>query len=227
MNRRHVFYQFLYWIFVFVPLMVALWFFQSMPPMIEATSGIYFSTGRVQIWILPTANALFGLLFFPFSRKMAQDLEQNQREQGKSTDILQVLSGIQLYVMLSLSALTLAALYGHTAFDGGASIQNFTSSVLVFALGAGLSLFAWRLPHAAQSSFLALHFSYTHKCQKIWGKTHALAAKVLYAVGAILMLAAFMLSGWILIFFAVFAPAFSLWAIYHYAKHLYESDFHK
>ena len=129
--------------------------------------------------------------------------------------------------MLSLSALTLAALYGHIAFDGGVSVQNLTSRVFVFALGMGLSLFALRLPRAAQSSFLALHFSYTHKCQKIWGKTHALAAKVLYAVGAILMLSTFALSGWMLIFFACTALLLSLGTLYYYAKHLYESDFHK
>jgi len=227
MNRRHLFYQCVYWLFVTLPLMAALWLFQTMPSALEVVPGIYFSTGRGQMWILPIVNALFGCLFFPLSCKMAKNLEQNRREQGKTTDILQVLPGIQAYIAASFAMITLAALHGHTAFDGGVSVQNLTSKAFALVLGAGLSLFALQLPRAGQSSFLALHFSHTHKCQKVWGKTHALAAKVLYAVGAILMLTAFLLSGWMPLFFGTIAPMLSLGALYYYAKYLYESDFHR
>lgn len=221
MKRKQVLFDFFYWIFAFFPFALAL-FLLFHNPFFETPAYYLQQFAQNEVFILPVFHTLFAVFFFPYSNKMAKSLTEKYALQQKKTDLLDILPGLRLYLIFSLCAFSLSTLYRYHNFQS----QSLNSRVFAILLALGFFLFSFGLSSAAKSNVLALHFSYTHKCQKVWGKTHKLAAPIFYFVGALLCLSAFLLDGWLLIFYSLSIFISVLLLLFFYARHLYRKGFY-
>lgn len=227
MNRKHVVFHFLYWVLALTPLLMTFWVFFLIPTVFEIAPNLSFATRREAIWILPVFTFLFAITFYFLSRKTALHLEEKANSQGKTTDISQVLPAVRLYIMVSLSSLSLSSLHSFYVETQGIMGSSLTNHIFIVILAIGLLLLGKSFQDASPTHFLALHFSYTQNCQKVWGKTHALATKLFPLTGFVLLFSLVFLEAFLLIAFGLFCLTALLLFLYLYAKHLYESDFYQ
>ncbi|MCL2589236.1 MAG: SdpI family protein, partial [Oscillospiraceae bacterium] len=208
-----------------LPLVAAFWVYQGLSPWFEVTPGVFVPSGRGGVWLLPAVNVCLAAALYILTHKMGKAAAEKAKREGFETDILQLLPGIRLFLMAFLSATCLSAVYGYYALDAGQLTGELIGRVSAFIPGIGVSLFALRLPRATKKNVLALRFSYTLRSTQVWPKVHKLGAWTLYIAGAIMVGTAFLLSGLQAVMAAAFALGAVLFALYLYAKHLYEDEF--
>ena len=215
----------LYWALAALPLAAAFWAYLRLPAMIYVTPTLPIPSGRAGVWPLPALNAALGMVLYVLSGRMCKTAQTKALEQDRPTDIGEILPGIRLYVMTFLSALALAVVYGHYTLEGTWGIAPLLGQVAAFMTGIGTALFALQLPRATKNNILALHWRYTEQSPQVWLKVHKLATPILYLTGALMLLTAVLLDGLWAALTAAFALFSALFALYLYAKRLYEDEF--
>jgi len=209
-----------------LPLWAAFWVYIELPGWIEAVPGVFVPSGREGIWALPILNVILAGALYPLLRKMGQISHDRAKAMERETDVLQVLPLIRLFLMIWLTAICLVVVYGYHVLDMGRVTAEWIGRVSAFVPGVGVTLFAMGLPRAKQHSVLTLRFVYTERSFQVWLQVHKLGTIVLYLTGAIMVGAAFLLSGLWAVITAGLALGSGLFALYLYAKWLYENEFH-
>ena len=227
MGNKWWFLSPLYWILAALPLMAAFWVFLEMPTIVEITPGYTATTGRATVLLLPMVNAAVAALLHIAAGRVTQQIEEQFRTQGRKSDAAAVIPGLKVFMMAYLSAICLAVVYGHYVLDAGHLTGALIGRISALIPGFGMALFAMRLSHATKDSLLALRWHYTEKSNQVWHKTHKLGAGVLYAVGMIMVLTAFLTDGIVAVTAAVLAVSVPYFGLYLYAKRLYEDEFYR
>ena len=227
MRSRWWFLAPLFWILALVPLMAAFWVFLEMPTTIQITPEEAMPAGRAGVWPLPVVNLLFAFVIHFGAGRVERHLDGHFRALGRKSDASVVIPAAKVFMMAHLSAICLCAVYGYYHMDTGRLALGLMGRVSALIPGIGVALFAMRLPHATKDSLLALRWTYTEKSSQVWLKTHKLGAGVLYAAGALMVLTAFVSGGVTAVVTAALVLALSFFALYLYAKRLYEDEFYR
>jgi len=222
---RHWWLTPLYWLLAAAPLAAAFWVFLNLPTAIYITPTVRLPLNRAGVWALPLLNICCAVFLYWQSGKIARQIEVRARSEERQTDILQVLPGIRVFFMALLSGMSGVVVYGYYHLDTGGITADLSGRVTALLLGAGVTIFALKLPHATKNNTLALRWTYTERSPQVWLKTHKLGTPILYLTGAIMVGTAFLMSGLWAAITAVFALFSALFGLYLYAKHLYESEF--
>ena len=201
--------------------------YQSLPDTIQIAPTISIPSGRAGVWLLPGVNALFAGVIHGMMGKLTKALEQKTEFHGASPlDTLRVLPAIRVFLMSFLSAICLAAVYGHYVMDTGEATTDLMGRAVALIPGIGTALFAMQLPKATKGSFLALRWYYTERSQQVWLKTHKLGTVLLYATGGSMVCLAFFARGLQAAIPAILALSLAVITLYVYAKRLYEDEFY-
>jgi len=208
-----------------LPFGAAFWVYGDLSPWIEVTPGVFVSSGRDGIWVLPTVNAALTAVLYPVTNRGGKRLEKAGKAAERETDIMEVLPWIRAFLAAWLTAVCLAVIYGYHIQDAGSVTGDLIGRVSAFALGAGTALFALGLPHATKRNVLALRFVYTERSLQVWLRVHTVGARVLYVTGTVMIVLAVLLRG----FWAAGAAGLALFSalvlLYLFAKGLYEDEF--
>jgi len=194
------------------------------PTFAEVMPGVYESTGRNLIWVLPILHVFLATGLYILTQDMSKRVVVRMEEAGRRTDIAQVLPWVRLFVLLWLTALCLAVIYGYYMQETAMPLIGRVSAVIP---GFGVSAWALHIPHATHENVLALRFLYTERSQQVWLRIHKIGARVLYGAGALMMGAGFLLQDLQATLLASLALISALLVLYLYAKHLYESQFYR
>jgi len=204
----------------------AFWVYGTLPAWIEVLPGRFEPSGRNGIWLLPLVHLCLAVGLYGLMAKMGKTAAEQAEARGKETDLLQKLPWIRLFLFVWLSGICLAVIYSYHMLDIGGSVMfSLIGRVSALVMGAGVAIWALGLSDATHKNVLTLRFSYTERSFQVWLRVHKTGARVLYVAGAILIVAAFLLSGlWALV--TAFVTLLSALAgLYLYAKYLYESEF--
>jgi len=216
----------LYCLFAVLPLGAAFWVYGQIPSWVESMPGVYVSTGRGYIWILPLLHVALAGGLYVLTGKMSKGVLEGMKEAGQETDLPRVLPWMRLFLLLWLTAICMAVIYGHYVLDLGIAL-SLIGRVSAVIPGVGTSVWALGLHDATRKNVLALRFVYTMQSQQIWLSVHKLGARVLYVTGAIMVGTGFLLEGLRALGIAVLALFSALFILYLYAKHLYETEFYR
>jgi len=207
------------------PLGAASWVFTNLPTVIQVAPDIFVPSGRAGVWGLPLLNALFAVILYLLTGKMASAAEAKAKEADQETDLREVLPGIRVFVMAFLSGICLAVVYGYYVVDVSGITVGLIGRVFALVPGVGTAVFAMRLPRVTQKNILALRWVYTERSPQVWLAVHKLGAPVLYITGACMVGTGFLLDGPWAAVTAGFALFSALFGLYLYARRLYEDEF--
>jgi len=216
----------LYCLFAVLPLGAAFWVYGRIPAFIESMPGIYVPTGRVYVWILPLVHVILAIGLYVLTRNMGKSVLAKMEALSQETDLLRVLPWIRLFLLLWLTAISLAVVYGHYVLDLGIAL-SLIGRVSAVIPGVGVSVWGLGLSHASRKNVLALRFVYTMQSPQVWLSVHKLGARVLYITGAIMVGTGFLLHGLRAAGIACLALLSAVFLLYLYAKHLYEREFYR
>lgn len=217
----------LYCLLAVLPLGAAFWVSGRIPAWVEIMPGVYAPTDRHFVWILPILHVLLAIGLYIFTREGSKRVLAQLEEAGRKTDLAHVLPWLRLFLLIWLTAICLAALYGHYVLDMGGIAVPLIGRISAVVPGAGVAVWALRLPHATRENVLALRFAYTEKSPQIWLQIHKSGARVLYVTGVLMVLAGFLFQGLQAAGAAFATLLLALIALYLYAKHLYENEFYR
>ena len=217
----------LYCILAVLPLGAAFWAYGMIPNWVEVMPGVYVPTERHFIWVLPMLHVLLAIGLYVLTQKMSKKVLAHMEEAGRKTDLADVLPWLRLFLLVWLTAICLAVVYGHYVLDTGQMTLALIGRASAVIPGAGVSVWALRLPMATRETVLALRFVYTEKSPQVWLRIHKLAVPVLYVTGALMILAGILFSGLQAVGIALLALFSALLVLYLYAKYLYENEFYR
>jgi len=217
----------LYCLLAVLPLGAAFAVYGRIPAWVESMPGVYVSTGRGYIWVLPLIHVVLAAGLSVLTRQMSKGILARMEERGQETDLLQVVPWIRLFLLLWLTAICLAVVYGRYVLDAGQLTLSLIGRVSAVIPGVGVSAWGLQLSDASLKNLLALRFRYMMQSPQVWLSVHKLAARVLYITGAIMVGTGFLLEGIRAVALALLALVSALFALYLYAKHLYENEFYR
>jgi len=207
-----------------LPLGAAFRIYGMIPAFAEVMPGVYESTGRNFVWVLPILHVFLATGLYLLTRDMSKRIVARIEGTGRKTDLAQVLPWLRLFVLLWLTAICLAVIYGYYVQESAMPLIGRISAVIP---GLGVSVWALHISHATHENVLALRFIYTERSLQVWLRVHQVGARVLYGAGAVMMGAGILLQGLQAVFLAFFALICALLMLYLYARHLYESEFYR
>jgi len=204
----------------------AFWVFSTLPEVIYVSHTVAVPSGRAGVWVLPGVNVLLAIVLYFLMGRMAEKAHAKAVDQGRPTDIVQVLPRIRVFLMAWLTGICGAVVYGYYVMDMGGITAALIGRVTAFVPGVGVLLFAMGLKRATKHSTLALRWGYTVKSPQVFQKVHKLGTPVLYVTGTYMIVMSFPVRGGLgAVLTAGLALGSALFVLYLYAKHLYDDEF--
>ena len=215
----------LYWLLAALPLGAAFWVFGRVPAVVDIAPGLALPSGRAGVFVLPIVNVACSVLIYVVTERMVKLSADRPIPEARPTDIAQVVPVIRVFLIAWLSAMVLVVVYGYFIMDTGRMTEALFGRVTAFAAGIGTALAALSLKDATKQSTIALRWKYTMRSAIVWRRIHALAARMLYVAGALMLGTAFLLAGVWAVLAAGVTLLLVMLGLYLYAGRLYEDAF--